>query len=334
LTAPLQPPKVADEMRRVFVACCLIYLCFSAAQAAQAPNVVNGIIVIVNDKVITIRDVFASVGEEMDFLERRYATQPAVLNERKKALQAEAIEGLVEHYLVLQEFNSVARPLPESYVDNRINEEIKQKFGDRLTMMKTLQKEGITYESYRQKIKDRIVTQLMWDAKVPRDPVISPTRIENYYVANRDKFKLDDRIQLRMILLTNRPNDTAFSPMQLAKEIAKKVDEGASFAEMAKVYSNGSSAAQGGDMGWVEKKTLREELSNVAFSLKSGTRSEPVDVQGNVFLMYVEKSEPTHTRSLSEVRQEIEDTLKAEESKRLKKQFVERLKKKAFVRYF
>jgi peptidyl-prolyl cis-trans isomerase SurA len=319
-------------MKRVLVACLLTLLATTAVWA-QTPGQVNGIVVIVNDKVITAKDVYQMIGKEMDFLERRYAGQPKVLQERKKALYEESIEDLVEHYLVLQEFNSVARPLPESYIDNRINEDIKQ-YGDRLTLMKTLQSEGLTWESYRQKIKDKIILQLMWNSKVPPDPVVSPTKIENYYLANRDKFKLDDRISLRMILITNRPNDTAFSPKQLATEIAKKIDEGASFAEMAKVYSNGSSAAQGGDMGWVEKKTLREELSTVAFAMKPGTRSEPIEVQGSVFMMYVEKADLAHIRSLSEVRQEIEDALKAEESKRLRKQFVERLKKKSFVRYF
>ena len=319
-------------MKSVLVAC-LLMLASATVFSAQPPVVLNGIVAIVNDRVITVRDVYWAIRQEMEFLERRYASQPKVRDERINALKTEAIEGLVEHYLVLQEFNSIARPLPESYIDNRINEDIKQ-YGDRLTLMKTLQQEGITYESYRQKIKDKLTTQLLWDAKVPRDPVISPTRVENFYVANQDKFKLEDRIQLRMIVITNRPSDSAFSPIKLTREIAQKLDEGASFSDMAKVYSSGSSAAQGGDMGWVEKKTLREELAAVAFAVKPGKRSEPVEIQGTAFLMQVEKAELSHTRTLSEVRQEIEDTLKAEERDRLKKQFVERLKKKAFVRYF
>src|SRR5207253_4465533 len=132
------------------------------------------------------------------------------------------------------------------------------RFGDRLTAIKTLQQGGVTFESYREKMRDNTILSVMRNIKIPRDPVISPTRMENYYVQNQDKFKLEDRIKLRMIVLTNRPNDAAFAPMQLAREIAKKVDEGASFSEMAQVYSNGSQASEGGDWGWVEKKVLRE----------------------------------------------------------------------------
>jgi peptidyl-prolyl cis-trans isomerase SurA len=313
-------------MRRAFAALLFLTLWVENIHA-QALNTVNGIAAIVNDKIITAKDVTQSIRQEAEFLQRRYGSQPKVFDERMKTLWNERLEELVEHQLVLREFNTMARPLPESYVDNRVNEDIK-KSGGRLTLMKTLQAEGITYESYRQRVKENVILQLMWNAKVPPDPVISPARIENFYLQNRDKFKLDDRVKLRMIVLTNS------GAMGIAREIAKKLDEGAPFAEMAKIYSNASSASEGGDMGWVEKKTLREELGQLAFTLKPGKRSEPIELGGSVFLMMVEQVEPEHVRSLSEVRQEIEESLKNEETRRLRKQFVERLKKKAFVRYF
>jgi DNA-binding GntR family transcriptional regulator len=50
--------------------------------------------------------------------------------------------------------------------------------------------------------------------------------------------------------------------------------------------------------------------------------------------MYVEQVDPAHVRSLTEVREEIENTLKAEEVKRLRQQFVDRLKKKSFIVYY
>jgi parvulin-like peptidyl-prolyl isomerase len=122
--------------------------------------------------------------------------------------------------------------------------------------------------------------------------------------------------------------------MELAREIAKKVDEGASFSEMARVYSQGSQASEGGDWGWVERKVLREDLAKVAFSLKAGQRSDPIETPSGVYLMYAEEADPAHARSLTEVREDIENTLKAEEFKRLRQQYVDRLKKKSFVVYY
>jgi parvulin-like peptidyl-prolyl isomerase len=75
-------------------------------------------------------------------------------------------------------------------------------------------------------------------------------------------------------------------------------------------------------------------LAKVAFSLKAGQRSEPMETPSGVYLMYAEQVEPAHVRSLTEVREEIENTLKADEVRRLRQQFVERLKKKNLVVYF
>lgn len=316
-------------MKKLFLALLLLAPLAIRGQASLE----NGIAVIVNDKVITIKDVNLALRDDIDFLRRRYATQPAVFNEKLRALQEERIESFVENQLVLHEFETLNRPLPESYIENRINDDIKR-FGDRLSLTKTLQAEGITFEAYRQKVREKTILDLMWSIKVPRDPVISPTRIENYYMTNQEKFKLEDRVKLRMIVLTNRPSETAFSPVKLANEIARKIDEGAPFADMAKIYSQGSQATEGGDWGWVEHKVLREDLAKVAFTLKEGQRSDVIDTPSGVYLMLVEKFEPAHVRSLSEVREEIENTLKAAETKRLRQQFVDRLKKKSFVRYF
>jgi peptidyl-prolyl cis-trans isomerase SurA len=311
-------------MKRL-VACLIVAFCSVAVRAE--PEIVNGIVAIVNDKVITVKDLILKTQKDVDFLERRYGAGSAEFTKRASELRAEATEELIDHNLVLHEFNTLGHPLPESYIENRIADHVKQ-FGDRLTLTKTLQAEGYTWEGYREQIKEQTILELMWHNKVPPDPVISPTKIENYYVDNREKFQVEDQIKLRVIVLTNAGS------IGLAREIAKKLDDGAPFAEMAKVYSQSPSAPQGGDMGKVDRKTLREELAKVAFALPPGKRSDPIEVGNSVFLLYVESAEPAHTRTLSEVRQEIEDTLKAQEIKRLRKQFVDRLRKKSFVRYF
>jgi peptidyl-prolyl cis-trans isomerase SurA len=325
------------EMRRVATAVLLTLAVVLSARAQQLQQqqsqVVNAIAVIVNDQVITMKDLFMAMRDDIDFLQQRYASQPKVLDEKLKQLKAETLETMVDNRLVLNEFKTIGKPLPESLIDQRVNEDVKKKFGDRLTAIKTLQQGGVTWESYREKVRDNFILQLMWNAKVPHDPVISPTRIENYYVKHQDEYKLEDRVKLRMIVVTNRPSG-GVSAMELAREIAKKVDEGASFSEMARVYSQGSQAADGGDWGWVERKVLRQDLAKVAFSLKAGQRSEPIETPSGVYLMYAEQAELSHVRSLTEVREEIENTLKADEVRRLRQQFVERLKKKNLVVYF
>lgn len=300
---------------------------------AASPNLVNGVAAVVGDAVITFKDLQLALEDDVDFMERRFANQPEVLRERVAALEKERLELLVENQLVLQEFKRAGYVLPESLVQNRLNDDIK-KYGDRLSLTKTLQAQGLTFESYRTRVRERLIMELMWRQRVPVDPLISPAKIERYYQANKDKFKLQDQVKLRMIVLTNRPNDTAYSPKGIANEIVAKLKEGVPFEELAKIYSQDPQASEGGDRGWVEKSVLREELAEPAFKLQPGQFSEPIEVANAVYIMKVEETKVSYTRTLAEARDEIENTLKADEMKRLRQQWIDQLKAKTFISYF
>lgn len=293
----------------------------------------NGIVARVNDTVITFKEVRTAIASELEFLERRYGDRPALFQQRARELQAQAVRDLVERQLILHEFNTGGYSLPESFIEDQIAKDTRN-YGDRLTLTKTLQAQGVTFENYRQRVRERIILNAMIDHFIPRDPMISPYRIETYYKENLDKFKLEDQIKLRMIVVTNRIDESLPPGKIMAEEIMAKLKEGASFAEMARIYSQGSQSAEGGDWGWVERSVLREDLADVAFALQPGQPSPVIEREDGCYIMLVEEAKRAHTRPLSEVREEIENVLKGEETKRLHDKWIERLKTKSFVQYF
>ena len=313
-----------------FFALTLILWLASVEARAATPTVVNGIAVIVGDAVITYKDLQLALADDLEMLERRYAGRPEELEKRFADLQKSKLDEMVENQLVLQEFERAGYVLPESYFQGRINEDIKR-YGDRLTLTKTLQAQGITFETYRKRIREREILRAMWQQKVPNEPLISPTNIENYYVEHLDDFRLEDQVRLRMIVLTNAPG---VSSTKMAEEIVRKLDEGVPFGELARVYSTGSQAADGGDWGWVEKKVLREDLAKVAFSLQPGQHSGVIETPQGIYIMLVEDKKVSYIRSLSEVRDEIENILRARETERLREKWINQLKEKTFIQYF
>jgi parvulin-like peptidyl-prolyl isomerase len=277
--------------------------------------------------------VFTYVASDLDFLDRRYGQQPDVFAQKERELRARAVEELVERQLILNEFKTGGYNLPESYIEDQIAKDIRN-YGNRLTLTKTLQAQGLTFENYRQRIRERVILSAMTDHFIPRDPIISPFKMEMYYKEHTDKFKLEDQVKLRMIVITNHTADAGFSPKELAQEILAKLNEGAPFSEMAKIYSQGSQSVEGGDWGWVERSVLRPDLAEVAFALKPGERSKVVEKSDGCYIMLVEDAKVAHTKPISEVRSEIESALKAEEINRLHKKWIEKLKAKSFVQYF
>jgi len=299
---------------------------------------VNGIIAIVNDTVITADQVDRGILPFDEMLVRQYNNEPQVLEQKRQELRTKQIEELVNRQLILAEFKRAGYNLPESFIDDAVRDEIRKNFyGDRAKLTKTLQSEGMTYEAFRQQQREKIIVgyltrQAVSDQKI----LISPYKIETYYKEHQDEFKLADQIKLRMIVINQPEGAKAGTAKKLAEEVLKKIDEGTSFAEMATIYSEGAQRAQGGDRGWIEqgKTDLKKELVDAAFLLKVGEHSKVIEFPEACFLLQVDEVRLSHVRPLAEIRGEIENTLEAQVANRLKKKWFDRLKNKSFVRYF
>jgi peptidyl-prolyl cis-trans isomerase SurA len=235
--------------------------------------------------------------------------------------------------LILRDFDVEGYQLPEDVVDQLVQDRIRERFGDRVTFIKTLQAQGMTVEQFRKEVRDQYIVQALRQKNVSSEIVISPYKVVTYYNSHQDDFKMEDEIKLRMIVLNKTsPDDT--NTVQRANEILSEIKKGASFQQMASVYSDGSQKSQGGDWGWVERSVLRKDLADVAFSLKPGQMSDAIDTPNSVFIMLVEKTRPAHVRPLREVRDDIEKTLLTQEQARLEKKWIDGLKRKTFIRYF
>jgi parvulin-like peptidyl-prolyl isomerase len=270
----------------------------------------------------------------VNLLSRQYHDQPAVFNEKVAALQKERVEELIANQLILNDFTNAGFNLPESFIEDRVQERIrKDYYGDRAKLMKTLREEGVTYEQFRKNIRENIIIGALQEKHVSQELIISPHKIEAYYQTNQSQFQLEDEVKLRMIVL-NRASDAPDTARKLAEEILGKLSGGTAFAEMASVYSDGSQRSEGGDWGWIERKKLNKTLADAAFSLKPGQRSGIIETTNACYLMLVEETRPAHTKPLSEVRDEIEKRLLSQEQNRLLRKWIDRLKAKAFVRYF
>jgi peptidyl-prolyl cis-trans isomerase SurA len=371
-------------MKRVLAILAVGTIAFACVARA---DLVDGIQAIIHDSIVTHQDVAELTRPALQSLERQYRGQNDMFQKKLAEAEHDNLEQLVSRQLILHEFKT-AYNVPESILDKDVDKEIedrvKSQFGDRMRMIKTLQAEGITYEKYRQQIRDRFIVAALRHKNISQEIIISPHKVEVYYLAHRDEFKMEDEAKLRMIVLNNTNYDNTAHVEELAEEILAKLKEGAPFDEMAKIHSEGSQGKAGGDWGWWERQRLNPGLADIAFTLQPGQRSgvisrsngedfwvcqyesgqpkigrhyvvdqttkkesmveerkfETADAATNLpparefYIMLVEDKRMAHYKSLGEVRDQIEKGLVLEEQSRLEKQWIERLKKKTFVRYF
>ena len=293
----------------------------------------NGIRAVVHDSVITADEVDFAITDPATRLGQQFRSQPEMFQTKLNELRGAKLEELLGRRLILHEFKTAGYNLPESIVDELVQEEIRAEFGDRVTATRSLQEKGITYEKFRQKMRDQFIVTALRQKNISSEIIISPHKVENYYLAHKDNFKMDDEVKLRMIVL-NKTNDPALpDARKMADEIVAKLKNGDSFEENAKMYG-GQRLQQRAGAEWFQTSQLRKELRDATVKLKAGEYTDVIDFPDSCYLVLVEETRPTHVKSLGEVRGEIEKDLLSQERARLEKQWIERLKKKTFIQMF
>ncbi|MFM8657279.1 MAG: peptidyl-prolyl cis-trans isomerase [Chthoniobacterales bacterium] len=314
----------------------LVILAPVSRSFAQKEQMVDGIAAVVNSNVIT----FGQVRELLMFRQRSLGQQQMTdeMKEKMKASQEAAVKDLVDRQLIIDEFKTQGFQIPEYVVDDRMNSLIREEFGgDRTSFVRTLKAQGFSLSRFREVEKEKIIVQAMRQRAVKTDFVISPDKIEAFYRKNLDKYSTPEEIRLSMIVL--RPDasggdDPVAATREIAQEIRQKLADGADFPGMAQMYSQDSTAELGGDWGWIDRTTLTSELNGVAFSLSPGELSDVIQVGDAFYIMRVEAKKAAVTKPLAEMRDEISQKLYEEERLRLQQQWIDGLRRKAFVKIY
>jgi len=129
----------------------------------------DGVKAIVNDTVITLAQVEDFTAPVIETLRRQYAGDPDGYEKAVNAAIGDSLEQLVERQLILHSFDVDGYKLPESVIDDAVQDRIRERFGDRVTMIKTLQAEGMTVEQFRKEVRDQYIEAAMRNQNVSRE---------------------------------------------------------------------------------------------------------------------------------------------------------------------
>ncbi|HZQ46616.1 MAG TPA: peptidyl-prolyl cis-trans isomerase [Verrucomicrobiae bacterium] len=294
-------------------------------------ELVDAIEAVVHDSIITLQQIEIISGPNAEVLSQQYRYQPEMLHQKMTELRSSIFTNMIERELVLSYFKTMTNKVNESILNQIVMDEIHAQHTDRVQLTKDLQQQGLTFEDYRQKVRDGLIYRELMHENVP-EPIISPQKIENYYQAHHDNYKLADQVKLRMIVL--KKTDPAEEARKRGEEILSQLKGGASFQEMAMVNSEGSQRKEGGETGWEDAKDVDQALMKEIDKLKLGEYSGVIETREAFFLLLLEDRHPAHIKPLGEVRDEVERTLKNQEMERLRKKWIDRLRAKTYIGTF
>ena len=298
-------------------------------------EVIDGIAAVVNGDVITFSQVQEVAAPEEQSLKQQYTGQELI--DKIKETRLAVLNDLINRQLILQEFKKKEYQLPDYVVEEQVQEIIKDEFGgDRQAFVRTLQAQGYSLNKFRDKEKEKITVQVMRQNKLKDDNFTpSPEAVTAYYNANKQEFATPAQVKLRMIVLNSDPlvTDSAKTTKQMADDIRDKAMHGGDFATLAKTYSMDGTAENGGDWGWVDEKTLNQDLTKTAFALKSEV-SPVVQIGDSFYLLYCDDRKDPAITALNDVRDNITKKLSQVEKQKATQRWLDGLREKAYIKVY
>ncbi|MGA8658242.1 MAG: peptidyl-prolyl cis-trans isomerase [Chthoniobacterales bacterium] len=302
---------------------------------AADPQVIDGIAAVVNGDVITFSQVQELSGPQEQTLRQQFSGQQLI--DKIKETRLAALNDLVDRQLVLEEFKKKEYHIPDFAVEEQVGDVIKDEFaGDRQAFIRTLNAQGYTLDRFRDMQRDKIIVQVMRQNNVKGEFTPSPQDVNAYYEANKKDFATPEQVKLRMIVLNADPLNASSSDStrKMADDIQQRAKSGSDFATLAKTYSMDATAENGGDWGWVDQKTLNQDLTAVAFALSPGQVSQVVQVGDSYYLIYCEDKKVSTIKPLAEVQDSIRKKLEQIQRQKATQRWIDGLREKAYIKVY
>jgi peptidyl-prolyl cis-trans isomerase D len=143
-----------------------------------------------------------------------------------------------------------------------------------------------------------------------------------YYDAHRAEYQNPEQVKVSHILIKTplpgadgKVDEKGVTEAQhRAEDLLKQIKGGAKFEDVAKKYSEDSSAKQGGSLGFIGRGQTVPEFEKVAFSLPKGQISDLVKSSFGFHIIRVDEKQDAHTKTIDEVKGEIEPILKRQKA--------------------
>ena len=303
----------------------------SGPQSPFAGAVVEEPIVFVNDQIISKSDYDRQL-QEIEATAHQQNWPAQQLEEQKKNL----LRDLVDQQLLLSKGKELGIT-GETEMIKQLDEIRKQNHLDSMEALEAAAKEqGVSFEDFKQHIRDRVITQQVIGQEVYRKVNISQADLQRYYDAHKSEFERPESVRLSEILVptVNADDATQVAAAQAkAQDVYSQLKGGAKFDELAKSASGGTTAAQGGDLGDFKRGQLAKVLEDQTFSLQAGGYTEPIRTKQGYVILYVAAHTPGGVAPLKDVLPQVEEAVGAERTEPALRAYLRELRLEAYIDY-
>lgn len=252
-------------------------LAFVATASAQSPaanrvTLLDRIVAVVNDEVITRNELEARKGLVLNQLKRQGTPLPA-----PDVLEKQLLERLISERAQLHFAKENGIRVDDAFVERTVARIAEDNKLTQAQLREVLAKDGIPYAKYREDIRNEIILSRLREREVDSRIVVSDAEIDHYLATSEAQAGRQDDYRLAHILVLV-PEQA--SPEQIAAkqgradEALRQIRGGADFAQVAAGYSDAGDALKGGELGWRPAGRIPSVFAEAVQTLQPGESSK------------------------------------------------------------
>lgn len=318
------------NMKKIMTGLALAGVLAAAAPAVPAQEVVEQIVAIVNDDVITLSDFRTQY--QMTEAQLKAAQVPAEqITQQLDRLRKEFLDSMITEMLLLQKAKELGLNVQEQM--KAMLEKIKtdNNIASDADLRRAIEQSGMSYEVWLKQYEEGMMRQGVLYTEVERSIVLEDAEVVQYYKKNPAEFTTPTQYKLNAIYIAGEGR-TAEEVETLKAAVDAKLKSGASFPDTAAELSDPPMKDAKGDLGTFKTGELETTLESPLERLKSGEKTPWINNKNGWYLLLLVERTDSFLRSFDEARKEVEEKLYNEKRTIKGDAYLKTLREKSFVK--
>jgi parvulin-like peptidyl-prolyl isomerase len=301
-----------------------------AALLAAAPEVVEEIVAVVNDDIITLSQYKQQFNLQVQQL--RAANLPqAQYDEQYKVLKSELLNAMITELLILQQAKEKNLNVSEELKNSLEAIKKQNNMASDDDLRRAVEQQGMAYDQWLKQYEETLLKQAVMITEVYRSIVLDESEVVQYYKQHPEEFTVPAEFKLEAIYVSPEGR-TPEALDALKSEILDKLKAGTPFKDVASELSDSPMKEAKGELGTFKKGELDPALEQAAEKTKADEVSSWVETKNGWYLLKVLEKKESYLKSFDEARAAVQEKLLGEKREKKANEYIAALKEQSYIK--
>jgi len=322
-------------LKKAYIRAGVLLVAPALSCVAQTKSVVvEEVIARVNNEVITRSDLeHARTEMQQEAQQDCPKCTPEEINEKVAAEDKNVLRDLIDNSLLVQHGKDAGVNVEADVIKRLDDIRIQNNISSMEDLETQIDKSGVSFEDFKNNIRNQLIQQEVIRREVGSRVILDHAQVQKYYDEHKSEFTRPEQVTVRQIFISTEGKQESEIPAlrKKADDLLERFKNGEDFGELAKHFSDGSTAKQGGDMGRFERGQLAPSIEQAVFVLQRLQTTDVIPTKTGFLILQVGEHYAAGQQPEEKVDNEIQDRLYNEQLRPALRAYLETLREDSYV---